>query len=119
MILDHEWMAAAAGLVEHSPGILSSIGSIVVYALLRDGLPAFNAYRRRRNGTPHSNPGNSALAQRVTACEADVKEISDSCTRSETLWEGQKDFNKRAEKHFDKIYDRIDKVAANVAALGN
>ncbi len=107
MILDHQWLAAASNLVEHSPGIVSSVIGIVIYALLRDGLPAFTAYRRRRNG----NPGNSNSAGRLLACETSIDEVKESCTRTETLWEGQKEFNKRMEKHVEKIYERIDKVA--------
>lgn len=107
MILDHEWMAAAAGLVEHSPGILTSIGSIVLYALLRDGIPY---YKRRRNGNP-GNPGSHAVAERLLACEKAINRVKESCTRSETLWEGQKDFNARMEKHIGNIYEKFDKVA--------
>ena len=108
MILDHELMAAAAGLVEHSPGIVSSVVGVVIYALIRDGLPW---YRRRRNGNPGHNPGNHLLAQRLLACETAINEVKESCTRSETRWEGQKEFNKRMEKHVEKIYERIEKVA--------
>ena len=109
MILDHQWMAAAAGLVEHSPGIVSSVIGIVLYALLRDGLPW---YRRRRNGgNPGHNPGNHLLAQRLLACETAINEVKESCTRSETRWEGQKEFNKRMEKHVEKIHARIDGLA--------
>ena len=112
MILDHEWMAAAAGLVEHSPGIVSSVIGIVLYALLRDGLPAFNAYRRRRNGGHNpGNPGNSGIGDRLLACEDGISEVKQSCTRTETLWEGQKEFNKRMEKHVEKIHARIDGLA--------
>ena len=110
MILDHEWLALAAGLAEHSPGIVSSVIGIVIYALLRDGLPAFIAYRRRRNGNP-GNPDNSNSAERLLACEGAINEVKKSCTRTETLWEGQKEFNKRMEKHIEKIYERIEKVA--------
>ena len=114
MILDHEWMAAAAGLVEHSPGIVSSVVGIMLYALLRDGLPRFKRWRYERNGhtgNPGHNPGNHLLAQRLLACETAINEVKESCTRSETRWEGQKEFNKRMEKHVEKIYERIDKVA--------
>ena len=111
MILDHQWMAAAAGLVEHSPGIVSSVIGIVLYALLRDGLPAFNAYRRRRNGNPGHNPGNSDLVQRVTACEADLKAVKDFCSRADERWKSQAEHNKRMDKHVEKIHARIDGLA--------
>ena len=113
MIADHQWLAAASNLVEHSPGIVSSVIGIVIYALLRDGLPAFTAYRRRRNGGHNpGNPGNNyLLSGRLLACETSINEVKESCTRTETLWEGQKEFNKRMEKHIEKIYERIDKVA--------
>lgn len=107
MILDHEWMAIAAGLVEHSPGILSSVGSIALYALFRDGLPWLKRWRQERNGG--HNPGNHNLAARLLACETSINEVKESCTRTETLWEGQKDFNKRVDKHFERIHDRLDK----------
>lgn len=110
MILDHEWMAAAAGLVEHSPGIVSSVVGIVLYALLRDGLPAFNAYRRKRNGSHNpGNPGNSGIADRLLACEEAVGEVKQSCTRSETRWEAQEKFNNRMEKHVENFYKRFEK----------
>lgn len=102
MIADHELVTAAIqgfkGFAEHSPGIASFV-ALVLYILLRDGIPY---YRRRRNGG--HNPGNHLLAERVLACEA-------ACTRSETRWEAQLNFNKRMEKHVEKIYERIDKVA--------
>ena len=112
MILDHQWMTAAAGLVEHSPGILSSVVGIVLYALLRDGLPAFNAYRRRRNGNPgHNpgNPGNSGIANRLLACEEDIGQVKEACARDDERWIAQRDFNKRVDKHFERIHDRLDK----------
>ncbi len=109
MIADHELVTAAVeglkGLAEHSPGIVSSVVGLVLYILLRDGLPW---YRRRRNGG--HNPGNHNLAARLLACETSINEVKESCTRTETLWEGQKEFNKRMEKHIEKIYERIDKA---------
>ena len=106
MILDHEWIAAAiaAGnaLTEHGTGNLSLTG-LILYVLIREGLPI---YRRKRNGG--HNPGNHLLAARLAACEEAIGEVKQSCTRSETLWEGQKEFNKRMEKHVEKIHARID-----------
>ena len=110
MILDHQWMTAAAGLVEHSPGIVSSVVGIVLYALLRDGLPRFKRWRyeRANGGNPGHNPGNSALAARVTACETDLKEVKDFCSRADERWKAQADHNKRMDKHVEKIHTRID-----------
>ncbi len=107
MILDHE-LLTVAGLVEHSPGIVSSVVGVALYALLRDGLPAFNSYRRRRNGNPGHNPG-THIAERMLACEEAIGEVKKSCTRTETLWEGQKEFNKRMEKHIENFYKRFEK----------
>jgi len=109
MILDHEWIAAAAGLVEHSPGILSSIGSIVVYALLRDGLPAFNAYRRRRNGNPGHNPGNGTISQRLLGCEKAINKVKEACARTDERWKAQEKFNDRMEEHVKNFYKRFEK----------
>ena len=109
MILDHEWMAAAANLAEHSPGIVSSVIGIVLYALLRDGIPY---YKRRRNGGHNpGNPGNSALAERILGCEKAIAKVREACARTDTRWEAQAGFNARMEKHIEKIYERIDKVA--------
>ncbi|KKN66897.1 hypothetical protein LCGC14_0466720 [marine sediment metagenome] len=105
MILDHEWMAAAAGLVEHSPGIVSSVIGIVLYALLRDGIPY---YKRKRNGNP-GNPGNLLLAERLLACEEGIREVKEACARADERWNAQRDFNKRVDKHFERIHDRLDK----------
>lgn len=108
MILDHEWMAAAADLIEHGPGIISSIVGIVLYALLRDGIPY---YKRRRNGS--HNPGNPAnnylLAGRLLACEEAISEVKEACARADERWNAQRDFNKRVDKHFERIHDRLDK----------
>jgi len=114
MILDHKLVTAAIQgmkeLTEHSPGMITSVVVLVLYALIRDGLPW---YRRRRNHNPN-NPGNSSLAQRILACETSINEVKESCTRTETLWEGQKEHNKRMEKHVEKMHARID----NLAGLG-
>lgn len=93
MIAEHELLKGLAG---HSPGIASFVG-LVLYILLRE--LALPYYRRK-----HNNPGNHSLAERVLDCEA-------ACTRSETRWEAQGNFNKRMEKHVEKIYERIEKVA--------
>lgn len=120
MILDHEWLAAAAELVEHSPGILTSIGSIVLYALIRDGFPRFKRWRyeRANGGNPGHNPGNSTLVARVVACEtdmgevkADVSEVKDFCARADERWKSQAEHNKRMDKHVEKIHTRIDGLA--------
>ena len=107
MILDHALVTAAVQgmkeLAEHSPGMVTSVVALLLYALIRDGLPW---YKRRRNGG--HNPGNHALAERVLACETSINEVKESCTRTETLWEGQKGFNERMEKHVEKIHARID-----------
>lgn len=108
MIADHQWLAAASNLVEHSPGIVSSVIGIVIYALLRDGLPAFMAYRRRRNGNP-GNPGNSNSAERLLACEAAIGEVRDACTRTDERWKAQEKFNDRMEEHVKNFYKRFEK----------
>ena len=96
-------------ILDHTPGMITSIVALVIYALIRDGFPRYKRWRVERNGgNPGHNPGNSGLIERVTSCEADIKQISDSCTRTETLWEGQKGFNERMEKHVEKIHARID-----------
>ena len=101
MILEHEWLTAALealqGLSEHSPGT-ASLGGLLLYILVRDGIPY---YKRRRNGS--SNPG-THLAERMLACEA-------ACTRSETRWEAQENFNNRMEKRVANFYERFDKLA--------
>ena len=101
MIADHQWLAAASNLVEHSPGIVSSVIGIVIYALLRDGLPAFIAYRRRHNGNP-GNPGNSNSAERLLACE-------EAITRTDERWKAQEKFNDRMEEHVKNFYKRFEK----------
>ncbi len=92
MILDHELMAAAAGLVEHSPGIVSSVVGVALYALLRDGVPAFNAYRRRRNGNPGHNLGNGTISQRLLACETAINKVKEACARTDERWKAQESF---------------------------
>ena len=104
MILDHEWIATLAVFTEHSPGIVSSVIGIVLYALLRDGIPY---YRRKRNRG--SNPGNHSLTERVLACEVSIDEVKDFCSRADERWNAQRDFNKRVDKHFERIHDRLDK----------
>lgn len=105
MILDHEWMVAAAGLVEHSPGIVSSVIGIVLYALLRDGIPY---YRRRRNGNP-GNPGNGTNSQRLLACEKAINKVKEACARTDERWIAQEKFNNRMEKHVENFYKRFEK----------
>ncbi len=108
MILDHELVTAAVeglkGLAEHSPGIISSVGGLALYILLRDGIPY---YRRRRNGG--HNPGNLLLAERLLACEESIREVKEACARADERWSAQRDFNKRVDKHFERIHDRLDK----------
>ncbi len=106
MILDHQWMAAAAGLVEHSPGIVSSIVGIVLYALLRDGLPY---YRRKRNGNPGHNPGNGTISQRLLSCEKAINKVKEACARTDERWKAQENFNNRMEKHVENFYKRFEK----------
>ena len=112
MILDHEWMAAAADLVEHGPGIVSGVIGVVLYALIRDGLPRYKRWRENsaNPGNP-GNPGNHSIAKRVLACEAGIGEVREACARADERWKAQADHNKRMEKHIEKIYERIDKVA--------
>ena len=105
MILDHEWLAALAGLTDHSPGIVSSVIGIVLYAALRDGIPY---YRRKRNGNP-GNPGNHSIAKRVLACEAAITEVRDACTRTDERWKAQEKFNDRLEEHVKNFYKRFGK----------
>jgi hypothetical protein len=111
MILDHEWLKALAELTEHTPGMITSVIALVIYALLRDGLPRYKRWRVERNSPPSSNPGNSGLGQRVTACETDLKEVTEFCSRADERWKAQADHNKRMDKHVEKIHARIDGLA--------
>ena len=114
MIADHQWLAAASNLVEHSPGIVSSVVGIVIYALLRDGLPRLRRWRYERNGhtgNPGHNPGNGLAAKRLHECELAIGKLNDFTSRADERWKAQGEHNKRMEKHIEKIYERIDKVA--------
>lgn len=106
MILDHELLTAAVdglkGLAEHSPGIVSSVGGLALYILLRDGIPY---YRRKRNG----NPGNSNLGERVLGCETAIVVVKESCARTDERWIAQEKFNNRMEKHVENFYKRLEK----------
>ena len=99
-------------ILDHTPGMITSIVALVIYALIRDGFPRYKRWRVERNGgNPGHNPGNSDLVQRVTACEADIGEVKDFCSRADERWKSQAEHNKRMEKHVEKIYERIEKVA--------
>ena len=107
MILEHELMAAAANLVEHSPGIVSSVVGVVIYALIRDGLPK---YKRWRNGGHNpGNPGNHLLAERILGCETAIVAVKESCARTDERWIAQEKFNNRMEKHVENFYKRLEK----------
>lgn len=109
MILDHEWLAALAGLADHSTGNLSLTG-LIIWILIREGLPLYRR-ARNRNSTPTSNPGNSGLVERMSACEADIKEVKDFCSRADERWISQKDFNERMEGHVKNFYKKFDQLA--------
>ena len=116
MIADHklltEVIEAAQGFGEHSPGMISSVITLAIYAFFRDGLPRLKRWKEERTGgNPGHNPGNGLLAQRLVTCETAINDIKESCTRTETLWEGQKEFNGRMEKHIGNIYEKFDKLA--------
>lgn len=106
MTMDHELLVFAAdalgALTEHGTGNLSLSG-LVIYVLLREGLPF---YKRKRN----HNPGDSNMAGRLLACEKAIDKIEDFTSRADERWKSQGKFNDRMEEHVKVIHARLDKL---------
>ncbi|MEE8608680.1 MAG: hypothetical protein V3S55_13825 [Nitrospiraceae bacterium] len=106
MILDHELLTLAAdalgALTEHGTGNLSLSG-LVIYVLLREGVPF---YKRKRN----HNPGNSNVADRLLTCEKALGKVKEFTDRADERWKAQAKFNDRMEEHVKVIHARLDKL---------